>query len=150
MKISALATAALLLVAGCGKAEEEEQGGGKAETAPAVTTSTQATGPEAQPGGAGDEQPARTEITLVADGGSLSPKNIQVAAYLQVRIKLQSGDGKAHKLTMKLPDGEREIEVSQGEGSVVVDLPGLRPGSYTITSEAGARSRLRAVTNPGP
>ena len=61
-----------------------------AETAPATATETS---PEDMPGGAGDEEPARTLALFTARGGQIGPRVVRVPAFISIEVRLRSADG---------------------------------------------------------
>jgi hypothetical protein len=172
------AVAVLLAVAGCGGDDEEpaaetaptaadtEPAETETETAPAETgpepepepTEEQAApqpteaeppvSPEDQPGGAGDEVPARSLALFTGENGRIRPRMVRVPAFISIRVELRSGDGRAYGLTF---DGET-IRVSGGLGSVSTTIDPLRPGRAVVgrPTAAGNRVRIEATAEPGP
>src|SRR2546425_9731194 len=68
------------------------------QTAPPPSTHTQTTSPENQPGGAGDEEPIRTQALVTGRGGRISPRVVRVPPLIAVRLELRSGDGRSYGL----------------------------------------------------
>ena len=161
----------MLALAGCGDDDEESAAGGETEqtqtqtettgmetteTVPPPTaeepeppTETEAeTSPEDMPGGAGDEEPARTLALFTGEGGRITPRVIRVPAFISIRIELRSADGREYGLEF---DGET-IQVSGGLGSVSTTIDGLRPGETVLGTPTGAGNRVRveATAEPGP
>jgi hypothetical protein len=104
--------------------------------------------PEDQPGGAGDEEPARALALLTGENGRITPRRVRVPAYIGIRVELRSKDGREYGLTF---DGET-IRVSGGLASVSTTIDGLRPGE-TVTGTPrgpGNRVRIEATAEPGP
>jgi hypothetical protein len=164
----------MLALAGCG-GDDDEEPAAQGETnppAPTVTegdTETEAetepeleptetveppaetegtTSPEDQPGGAGDEEPARSLALFTGENGRITPRVVRVPAYIAIRVELRSGDGEEYALTF---EGET-ITVSGGLGSVSTTLDGLRPGQAvegTVTGASG-KVRIEATAEPGP
>ena len=54
--------------------------------------------PEDQPGGAGDEEPARSLALLTGEGGRITPPTVRVPAFISIRVELRSGDGREYGL----------------------------------------------------
>jgi hypothetical protein len=167
--------ALLLALAGCGGGDEEPAGTTEAqppptaEPAPTETEETEAAteeteaepepepdpteaeppaSPEDQPGGAGDEEPARSLALFAGEGGRITPRVVRVPAFISIRVELSSEDGQEYGLTF---EGET-IRVSSGLGSVSTTIDGLRPGESIVGTPAGAGNRVRieATAEPGP
>jgi hypothetical protein len=172
---SALVALALVLVAaGCGGDDEEQAGTTEtgppptAEPAPTATeeneteeteaeveeepepteTSEPPTSPEDQPGGAGDEEPARSLALFSGEDGRITPRTIRVPAFISIRVELSSEDGAEYGLTF---EGET-IRVSGGLASVSTTIDGLRPGESVVGTPTGPGNRVRieATAEPGP
>jgi hypothetical protein len=119
--------------------EEEPQ---KPETAPAES------GPEDQPGGAGDEEPARTLALFTASDGRITPRVVRVPAFIAVQVELRSKDGREYGLRF----GDVTITAGGDLSSVSTKIDGLRPGK-AITGEPtgpGNPVRIEATAEPGP
>jgi hypothetical protein len=104
--------------------------------------------PEDQPGGAGDEEPARSLALFSGEGGRIAPRTVRVPAYISIRVELSSEDGEEYGLTF---EGET-IRVSGGLGSVSTTIDGLRPGESVVGTPTGPGNRVRieATAEPGP
>ena len=104
--------------------------------------------PEDQPGGAGDEEPARSLALFTGENGRITPRTIRVPAFISIRVELRSEDGREYGLTFA---GET-IRVSEGLGSVSTTIDGLRPGEAVVGTPAGPGNRVRieATAEPGP
>jgi hypothetical protein len=104
--------------------------------------------PEDQPGGAGDEEPARSLALLTGENGRITPRTVRVPAYIGIRVELRSEDGREYGLTF---DGET-IRVSRGLASVSTTIDGLRPGEAVTGTPTGPGNRVRieATAEPGP
>jgi hypothetical protein len=104
--------------------------------------------PEDQPGGAGDEEPARALALLTGEGGRITPRRVRVPAYISIRVELRSQDGQEYGLRF---DGET-IRVSGGLSSVSTTIDGLRPGEAVVGTPTGPGNRVRieATAEPGP
>jgi hypothetical protein len=171
---AAVVVALVLASAGCGGDDEEPaatteaQAPPTAEPAPTATEETEATtegteaedpepepteaeppvSPEDQPGGAGDEEPARSLALFTGEGGRITPRTVRVPAFISIRIELRSEDGRAYGLTF----GDETVRVSGGLGSVSTTLDGLRPGEAVAGTPTGPGNRVRieATAEPGP
>lgn len=171
--VGVLALALMLAVAGCGdddepaatteaqppptvaetetaesETEAEAETEAESETETEEEAETEVESPEDQPGGAGDEEPARTLALFTGENGRITPRVIRVPAFISVRVELRSGDGRAYGLTF---EGET-IRVSGGLGSVSTSIDGLRPGEAVVGRPTGAANRVRieATAEPGP
>jgi hypothetical protein len=104
--------------------------------------------PEDQPGGAGDEEPARALALLTGENGRITPRRVRVPAYISIRVELRSQDGREYGLRF---DGET-IRVSGGLSSVSTTIDGLRPGEAVVGTPTGPGNRVRieATAEPGP
>jgi hypothetical protein len=116
-----------------------------AETAPATTTETS---PEAAPGGAGDEEPARTLALFTARGGRITPRVVRVPAFIAVQIELRSADGADYALRF----GTVVVRAGGQLHSTSKTIDGLRPGEAIVgvLQGAGNKVRISATAEPGP
>jgi hypothetical protein len=156
---------AALAAAGCGGDEETDtQTAARPETAPrtepeepraTVTAPGPAPdetipreSPEDQPGGAGDEVPARSLALLTGRAGRITPRLVRVPPFISIRVELRSADGRPYSLTF----GDRTIRTGPRISSASTVLDGLRPGkAYTGTpGTAGNPVRIEASAEPGP
>ena len=125
------------------------------EAAPEPETETEtapSTSPEDQPGGAGDEEPARTLALFTGDGGRITPRVVRVPAFISIRIELRSADGREYGLMFTTETNRVRINVSGQLSSVSSTIDGLRPGE-AITGHpigTGTRVRIEATAEPGP
>ena len=160
----------MLALAGCGGDDEEPPASSETETAtetqaettettetvpaptaeePQAPTETEVpTSPENGPGGAGDEEPARTLAMFTGEGGRITPRVIRVPAFISIRIELASADGLEYALKF---EGET-IRVSGGLASVSTTIDGLRQGESVVGTPVGRGNRVRveATAEPGP
>jgi hypothetical protein len=167
-RVAALAVVAALAAAGCGG--DDEPSGDRTEpkatdtaTATAERTTpertqtegpgTEPTGgtpaaPEEQPGGAGDEDVARSPAFFTGRGGRIGPRVVRVPPFLAIRVELRSADGRSYGLRF----GSRSVVAGGGIGSASTTLDGLRPeASITGTPIGGGnRVRIEASAEPGP
>jgi hypothetical protein len=113
----------------------------EAETEPAES-------PEDQPGGAGDEEPARTLALLTAENGRITPRVVRVPAFISIQVELRSKDGR--KYVMRF--GDVTITAGGGLSSVSTTIDGLRPGKAIVGRPTGAGNsvRIEATAEPGP
>jgi hypothetical protein len=120
----------------------------EAESEPEIETEPAPTSPEEQPGGAGDEEPARSLALFTAEGGRVRPRVVRVPAFISIRVELRSKDGNPYALTI----GGKSIEVGDEIRSMSTTLDGLRPGQAHVGTLTGAEGRVRveATAEPGP
>jgi len=162
--------AALLTIPGCG-GDDEDGATTPAATARAETATTESaprteTGeeaekptetatetespeaPEEMPGGAGDEEPARTLALFSAEGGRITPRVVRVPAFIAVEVELRSADGESYSLRF----GDDTITAGGELSSVSTTLDGLRPGEAIVGTprDGGNRVRIEATAEPGP
>jgi hypothetical protein len=164
--VAVVAVAALLL-AGCGGDSEgsnDKSSGTTAtektatETTPTATATTptgtnttkttQTSTGENQPGGGGDEEPARTQALFTGNGGRIRPTVIRVPSFIAIRVVLSSGDGGSYALRFK----GRLVQVSGSKRSASADFAGLRPGKVLAgtAADGGNAVRVEATAEPGP
>jgi hypothetical protein len=108
--------------------------------------------PERRPGGAGDEEPARTLALFTGEDGRISPPVVRVPAFISIRVELRSADGRPYGLEFKGETASVRLRTSGRLGSVSGTIDGLRPGETLAGTPTGARNRVRieATAEPGP
>lgn len=163
---AALVFAFVLGFSGCGGDDEESASTATTPTETAVTeTQTGATeteeetpeaetetesgeSPEDEPGGAGDEEPARTLALFTAENGRITPQVVRVPAFISIQVELRSKDGREYGLRF----GDVTITAGGELGSVSTTIDGLRPGKAVVgtPTAAGNRVRIEATAEPGP
>jgi hypothetical protein len=169
--VVAAVLALMLVLSGCG-GDDEEAPTTPAATAPAETAETgverpetereeqpnevettetgsaRAESPEDQPGGAGDEEPARTLALFTARDGRISPRVVRVPAFISVRAELRSADGVSYGLRF----GDTTIRAGGELSSASAALDGLRPGEAIVGRPTGPGNpvRIAATAEPGP
>ena len=151
----AAALAACLLAAGCGGSEE------CASTTPTPTATPKASptafapsapeppedAPEAQPGGAGDEEAISQKVRLtVGRDRALRPRRVEVSAFLAVDLAIRNRSGRERLITVAGPGLDRGVGIGAGL-TVTTHLEGLRPGGYRIEVEEGGRATLIAAAD---
>jgi hypothetical protein len=125
--------------------ETEEQ---PAETETEPSTETEAESPEDMPGGAGDEEPARTLALFTGRAGRITPRVVRVPAFISVRVELRSADGATYSLRF----GDKTIAAGERLNSQATTIDGLRPGEAITGTPTGAGNpvRISATAEPGP
>jgi hypothetical protein len=165
-RVTTCAVAAVLAVAGCGD-DEEPTADTAARTETAATTETerpQATvtapgpapaetippeSPEDQPGGAGDEVPARSIAMFTGSGGKIRPPRVRVPPFIAVRVELRSADGRTYALRFR----DRVVRAGGGVASQSTVFRGLRPGRVLVgrsIAPPGSDVVVEASAEPGP
>jgi hypothetical protein len=104
--------------------------------------------PEDEPGGAGDEEPARSLALLTGRGGQITPRVVRVPAFIAIRVELRSADGRAYGLRLN----GRALRAGGAVGSASTLLDGLRPGAAVAARPLGGGNpvRIEATAEPGP
>lgn len=121
------------------------EGGG----APAVPEGERPDGgdsPEDQPGGAGDEIPARSQALITGHAGHLSPPLVRVPPFISVRVELRSADGAKYTLM----GGGKTITAGGRVKSMTADFDGLRPGRRLVLTGPAGKVTVEASAEPGP
>ena len=150
MRAAAAALAACLLAAGCGDSEE------RASPTPTPTATPKASptafapsapeppdnGPEAEPGGAGDEEAISQRVRLTIGGDrAIRPRRIKVSGFLALDLSIRNRSGGGRMISIAGPGLERGVEIGPGL-TVTTHLEGLRPGAYRIAVDEGGRAML--------
>jgi hypothetical protein len=102
--------------------------------------------PEDQPGGAGDEIPARSQALVTGRDGRLSPRLVRVPPFISVRVRLRSSDGAEYRLA----GAGKTITAGGGTEAVSADFDGLRPGRKLVLEGPQGRVVVEASAEPGP
>jgi hypothetical protein len=165
--VAGAAILAVLTLAGCGGDDEpsdtaskppprtntgtDRSEPGKPAPPPKTDTAVPKTTPspgETQPGGAGDEEPARSQALLTGRAGRIAPRVVRVPPYISIRVELRSADGRTYELRF----GRRLIRAGGQVSSASAAFPGLRPGKTLVGRPGGAGNAVRIEANaePGP
>jgi hypothetical protein len=102
--------------------------------------------PEDQPGGAGDEEPARSEVVLTGKGGRIGPLLVKVPPFISIHVKLRSGDGKPYVIGF----GRRILRVGPKGARSSATFAGLRPGKRLTGAAVSGKVVIEASAEPGP
>lgn len=120
---------------------------GKSATEPAETEEgRKPASPEDAPGGAGDEEAARSEVVLTGRGGRIGPVLVKVPPFIAIRVILRSGDGKPYVLRL----GSRILRAGVKPARTSATFDGLRPGRRLRGAAVGGRVVIEASAEPGP
>jgi hypothetical protein len=120
-------------------------------TTPATTTEIgTATTPATTPAsGAGDEEAARVPAVFSVSKGVVTPAEVKVPAYLSIELTGISKDGAAHTIVLSA-GADYGVAIPAG-GRAKKTLPGLRPGTYTVTLDGvQTAARLKVGGDAGP
>jgi hypothetical protein len=134
--------------AATGETEAEEPDPEPEPAEPEPPESEPPVSPEDQPGGAGDEEPARSLALFTGEGGRITPRTIRVPAFISIRVELRSEDGREYGLHF----GNDTIRVSGGLSSASTTIDGLRPAGAIVGRPTGPGNpvRIEATAEPGP
>lgn len=113
--------------------------GGGAQTQPTPTTRTQ--GPEDRPEGAGDEEPMRVPVRFRIEGQTVTPATVTVPAFLSLEITITADEG-VRRVMVDAP-GAGAVALVDGRGRLRLD--GLKPGTYRLVADNGARATLQVT-----
>ncbi|HZI91272.1 MAG TPA: hypothetical protein VFD31_06565 [Thermoleophilaceae bacterium] len=102
--------------------------------------------PEDQPGGAGDEIPARSQALITGRDGRLSPRRVRVPPFISVRVELRSADGAEYTLA----GGGKRITAGGRVEAMTADFDGLRPGRRLVLTGPAGKVIVEASAEPGP
>ena len=151
MRAAAAALAACLLAAGCGDSDES------ASPTPTATPKASPTAfapsapeppedaPEAQPGGAGDEEAISQRVRLTVNRDrSLRPRRVEVSAFLAADLAFRNRSSRQEVISVTAAGGKRAVQAPPGR-TVTMHLEGQRPGTYRIEVEGGGRATLVAA-----
>jgi len=156
---------AALVLGGCGADEEpatpsstgsgsttsttspsEGSTAGSTETGTSESTETGRSSSEDDEGGAGDEQPIRSEVRVEGRDGSLTPRRIRVPPFIAVRLELRSRDDRRYRVSIA---GRTLVAGPQDRARLTLD--GLMPDrSYALRGLDGVNDvRIVASGEPG-
>ena len=151
MRAAAAALATCLLVAGCGESDE------RASSTPTATPKASPTAfapsapeppedaPEAQPGGAGDEEAISQRVRLTVNrDGTLRPRRVEVSAFLAADLVFRNRSSREQLISVTAAGAKRAVQIGPGL-TVTMHVEGLRPGAYRIEVDGGGRATLVAA-----
>jgi len=148
----------LIATAGCGGDDDRTPVTGS--TSPPLGRAPSATAPPgagappapapvapAEPPAAGGSQRVRVPATFTLRGGTLTPREVSIPAFLAVQVSVAAVDGRAHTVTIAADRAYRLVVPAGKRASIL--LPGQVPGRYAVRSGA-ARAVLAVGGEPGP
>jgi len=127
-----------LAAAGCG--DSEERAATPTPTATATATPT-VNRPEAEPGGAGDEQPIRQQVRLTVGDEGITPELVKVSAFLGVELVVRNDTSREQVVTVLRARPKRAMSIGPGQTGRL-RLDGLGRGRYTVEGYAAGRATL--------
>ncbi|UGS34679.1 cupredoxin domain-containing protein [Capillimicrobium parvum] len=144
--LAAVLTIGAAALAGCGGDGSSSTGTAPAPAATATAPAGASTSGEDQPGGGGDEQPIVVPARFTFSGDGLSPAEVAVPAFFDIRLTGVSKDGRAHTIlfegtTLQVP----------AHGRASAKIGGLKKGRYGVTID-GQENAATIVSGaePGP
>jgi hypothetical protein len=124
-------------------AQPKTQGGRTQSTTPTRTS------PEEQPGGAGDEVPARAPAMFTGQGGRITPRLVRVPPFIAIRVELRSADRRTYALRL----GGKVLRAGPQVVAMSTTLGGLHHGEAVTGRPVrgqGNAVRIEASAEPGP
>jgi hypothetical protein len=115
-------------------------------TATPTPTPTATTSPEDQPGGAGDEEPARVPLEFTLDDSGLKPKTISVPAFLGLELIVHNRTGQPQRVVL---EGSGELDAPAND-TARVRFEGRRAGTYEVDAGAAGHAQVIVGVEPGP
>ena len=107
----------------------------------APTPPPDATGPEEEPGGAGDEEAVRTRVRVVVDGEGITPPRVEIPAFLALRITVRND--LPRRVRVALRGAHRAVRIP-ARSTRSFDVDGLQRGEYAIDAGGAGRGTLVA------
>ena len=147
MRAPAAVLVACLLAAGCG--DEEDRASSTPTPSPTAFAPSAPEppedAPEAQPGGAGDEEPIVQRVRMtVGDGRTITPRRARVTALLGVDLAIRNRSSREQLISVAGAGLKRGVQIGPGL-TVTTHFDGLRPGRYRVQVEDGSRATLVAA-----
>jgi hypothetical protein len=138
-----------LLAAGCGDSEEPAASTPTPTSTPTASPTAfapsapepPAENPEAQPGGAGDEQPARYRTRLTIGRSGISPARVAVRGFFALEFVIRNDTRSRRRVNF-----EGETVSVPGMAAATLRHGGVRPGRHTL--RAGSAGRVEVLAAP--
>jgi hypothetical protein len=94
----------------------------------------------------GDEEAIRSEAVFTGRGGKITPRKIEVPAFIAIRVILRNGDGGSYSMDMQ---GQRII-VGHAKRTDELKLAGLLPQKRYVFKSPQGDVVISATAEPGP
>jgi hypothetical protein len=115
-------------------------------TASATATATATASPEDQPGGAGDEEPARVPLEFTLSASGLKPSTISVPGFLGLELIVHNETSQPQRVTL---EGSGTLDVPAND-SARARFEGRRPGTYKVDAGPAGTAKVIVGVEPGP
>lgn len=86
-----------------------------------------------------DDEVARTPARFTIDGEGITPARVEVPAFLAIRLEIRND--LSAPVAVRFDDTDHEIPASS---SGRIDLPGRRPGTYTVAAGTSGTAQIVA------
>jgi hypothetical protein len=105
---------------------------------------------EDQPGGGGDEAEARVPIAVtVGTDGSLSPKQVNVPAFLALELQVRNRTGSPIRVSWTASEPSGAFTVGVGKLGTR-RVAGLKRGTYFLSVDGSGTVAVTSGAEPGP
>ena len=153
MRAAAAALAAVIMVAGCGGSEESADPPASPTPTPTPTPSAEPTAfapsapappedaPEAQPGGAGDEEPIRYRTRLRVGPDGIRPARVAVRGFFALEFVIRNDTPRPVRVEF---EGEAVSVPARATGRLLSG--GVPPGRHSLS--AGPAGRVEVLAAP--
>jgi hypothetical protein len=115
-------------------------------TPTASPTATASPSPEDQPGGAGDEEPARVPLEFTLSDSGLKPATISVPAFLGLELIVHNRTSAPAHVEL---EGSGSLDVPAGD-TARARFEGRRKGTYRVDAGSGRQAQVIVGVEPGP
>jgi hypothetical protein len=115
-------------------------------TATPTATATTSASPEEQPGGAGDEEPARVPLEFTLSDGGLKPATISVPAFLGLELIVHNRTSQPQHVVL---EGSGSLDVP-ADDTARARFEGRRAGTYAVDAGSAGHAQLIVGVEPGP
>lgn len=115
-------------------------------TATASETAAASASPEDQPGGAGDEEPARVPLEFTLSDDGLKPGTISVPAFLGLELIVHNRTSQPQHVVL---EGSGSVDVPAGD-TARAHFEGRRKGTYRVDAGSAGHAEVIVGVEPGP